>query len=298
MLLSPLDAPKAKRKKKVEKSSHSADLGSTSSSQTSTSKKTKSVIAHPPPALYTPHPSQITESKVSKKSSSVASRSTTGAAATKSIVKSAEIKSEKKTVSHTEQTSSGSQSSTASNASGRSSLFYKVCLRRYWNSYLSLLAGVHRGAGTSSKPARPRRRNHLKPQNGCTVNPTQCYQKNSLFYHDILKKLPHLCSPAAWKSHIASIVIYRCVGQALAQSFDPRGSIKEFNWDVLTDGLITPDDLKMIWFFIEREVSFKWMILATEICSIKSVIQQPSLSPHPPPMHPPPNHTFVQLDIE
>ena len=61
--------------------------------------------------------------------------------------------------------------------------------------------------------------------------------------------------PTAWKSHIASIIIYRCVGQALAQSFDPRGSLKEFNWDVLTDGLLTPDDLKMVWFFIEREVS-------------------------------------------
>jgi hypothetical protein len=50
-------------------------------------------------------------------------------------------------------------------------------------------------------------------------------------------------------------MIYRCVGQALAQSFDPRGSLNEFNWDVLTDGLLTPDDLKMVWFFIEREVS-------------------------------------------
>ena len=51
-------------------------------------------------------------------------------------------------------------------------------------------------------------------------------------------------------------MVYRCVGQALAQSFDPRGSLKEFNWDALTDGLLTPDDLKMVWFFIEREVRF------------------------------------------
>ena len=71
-----------------------------------------------------------------------------------------------------------------------------------------------------------------------------------------LLKLLHFCFPAAWKAHIASIMIYRCVGQALAQSFDPRGSIKEFNWDVLTNGLLTPDDLKMIWFFIEREVNY------------------------------------------
>ena len=91
-----------------------------------------------------------------------------------------------------------------------------------------------------------------------------------------LLKLLHVCSPAAWKSHIASIMIYRCVGQALAQSFDPRGSIKEFNWDVLTDGLLTPDDLKMIWFFIEREVSFIIFLALSLSLSIP-----PSLCTHP-----------------
>ena len=64
--------------------------------------------------------------------------------------------------------------------------FTKIYQRRCWNAYLSLFAGVHRGAGSSSKPTRPRRRNHLKPQNGCTVNPTQCCQRSSLFYHNIL----------------------------------------------------------------------------------------------------------------
>ena len=56
-------------------------------------------------------------------------------------------------------------------------------------------------------------------------------------------------------THIASILVYRCVGQALVQSFDPRGHIKEFKWDFLSDGLLTPDDLQMVWFFIEREVN-------------------------------------------
>ena len=102
--------------------------------------------------------------------------------------------------------------------------------------------------------------------------------------------------PTAWKSHIASIIIYRCVGQALAQSFDPRGSLREFNWDVLTDGLLTPDDLKMIWFFIEREVSlttisehglkiqFWTAVQATEICSVESIttLSLPRCPPHPP----------------
>ena len=55
---------------------------------------------------------------------------------------------------------------------------------------------------------------------------------------------------------MASILVYRCVGQALARSFDPRDNLKEFRWDVLSDGLFTADDLKMVWFFIKREVSY------------------------------------------
>ena len=65
---------------------------------------------------------------------------------------------------------------------------------------------------------------------------------------------------AAWMNHIASILVYRCVGQAMARSVDPRGKLKEFRWDILSDGLLTPDDLKMVWFFIEREVRINKMI--------------------------------------
>ena len=62
----------------------------------------------------------------------------------------------------------------------------------------------------------------------------------------------------AWMNHIASILVYRCVGQAMARSVDPRGNLQEFKWDILCDGLLTPEDLKMVWFFIEREVPFHY----------------------------------------
>ena len=87
------------------------------------SKSSKSVVARPPPALYTPHPSQITEPKVSsksKKSVNIVSKSTPGEVSATKASKPAEIKSKKQPTSHAdlERTSSGSQSSVASNASG------------------------------------------------------------------------------------------------------------------------------------------------------------------------------------
>ena len=61
-------------------------------------------------------------------------------------------------------------------------------------------------------------------------------------------------SPPAWMTHIASVVVHRCVTHALAQSLDPRAHLNDINWDLMSERLLTAEDAKMLWYYIQKEV--------------------------------------------
>ncbi len=62
--------------------------------------------------------------------------------------------------------------------------------------------------------------------------------------------------PTAWLSHVASILICRCVQSALAKSCDYRERPQEANWaEVIKEVAMPEDDLKLVWLFIKKEVS-------------------------------------------
>jgi hypothetical protein len=54
-------------------------------------------------------------------------------------------------------------------------------------------------------------------------------------------------------THIASLVVHRCAQQAESRGLDPRGHLSEINWSQMLDGLLGPEDLQMMWYFIRRE---------------------------------------------
>lgn len=60
--------------------------------------------------------------------------------------------------------------------------------------------------------------------------------------------------PLAWMTHMASMVMHKCVTQALARSVDPRAHLNEINWEVMSERLLSGEDIKMLWYYIRKEV--------------------------------------------
>ena len=69
----------------------------------------------------------------------------------------------------------------------------------------------------------------------------------------LLHTLPPPPSSPAWCKHIGSLLIYRCVCQAMMMSLDPREH-DQVNWGVLAGGFVSAKDLELIWCLIKREV--------------------------------------------
>ena len=53
---------------------------------------------------------------------------------------------------------------------------------------------------------------------------------------------------------MASMVMHKCVTQALARSVDPRAHLNEINWEVMSERLLSGEDIKMLWYYIRKEV--------------------------------------------
>ena len=58
----------------------------------------------------------------------------------------------------------------------------------------------------------------------------------------------------AWMTHMASMVVHKCVTQAVARCIDPRGHLNEINWEVMSERLLSGEDMKMLWYYIKKEV--------------------------------------------
>ena len=50
------------------------------------------------------------------------------------------------------------------------------------------------------------------------------------------------------------MVMHKCVTQALARSVDPRAHLNEINWEVMSERLLSGEDIKMLWYYIRKEV--------------------------------------------
>ena len=59
---------------------------------------------------------------------------------------------------------------------------------------------------------------------------------------------------AAYLSHLGSIVAYRYVSRAVSQSIDPRNQLVLFNDILEKDSCLTSEDVRMMWYFIMKEV--------------------------------------------
>ena len=53
---------------------------------------------------------------------------------------------------------------------------------------------------------------------------------------------------------MASMVVHKCVTQAVARCIDPRGHLNEINWEVMSERLLSGEDMKMLWYYIKKEV--------------------------------------------
>ena len=141
--------------------------------------------------------------------------------------------------------------------------------------YDILFLYIHVVQGSPSKTAKPGKKNYLKPQNKCKlfsipeihqISWRNCSRKalkvwnlQKFLLYSTIFDYPHSCPDtfptAAWMSHIASIACYRCVNHARERSLDPQGSLQESECNASLSGVfLTPHDLKMIWFFVDREV--------------------------------------------
>ena len=58
----------------------------------------------------------------------------------------------------------------------------------------------------------------------------------------------------AWMSHIAAVVVYRCISEAMRRSFDPRVHLSDINWTLMVEGLLSSEDMKKVWYYIGKEV--------------------------------------------
>ena len=54
---------------------------------------------------------------------------------------------------------------------------------------------------------------------------------------------------------MGSLLVHRCSQRADACGLDPRDHLSDINWSKMVDGLLLPQDLHLIWYFIRREVS-------------------------------------------
>ena len=68
---------------------------------------------------------------------------------------------------------------------------------------------------------------------------------------------PSPLSPEAWMGHMASLLVHRCAQRADACGLDPRHHLSDINWSKMVDGLLRPQDMHLIWYYIRREVSYQ-----------------------------------------
>ncbi|CAI8010131.1 High mobility group protein DSP1 [Geodia barretti] len=66
---------------------------------------------------------------------------------------------------------------------------------------------------------------------------------------------PQRPSPGSWMAHMGSLLVHRCAQRADACGLDPRDHLSDINWSKMVDGLLLPQDLHLIWYFIRREYS-------------------------------------------
>ena len=78
-----------------------------------------------------------------------------------------------------------------------------------------------------------------------------CVEHPLICVHNIIEAPLH--SPA-WMTHVAAVVVHRCVTQALEQSIDPRTHLNDTNWGSMSEGLLKTKDIKMLWYYIQKEV--------------------------------------------